>query len=217
MQLVVGLGNPGPKYRGNRHNVGFMLIEELARAMREELREKFKARWCRGRIGGTDAVLLMPQTYMNLSGESVQPAMRFFKVELPDVLVVHDELDLPFGTVRLKQGGGAGGHNGLKSIIQHCGGQGFARLRIGIGRPRSGSPEGHVLSDFSASESAELGDVLRQAALAVEAVLSDGVGPAMNRFNVRTSGAAANVVAAKEARAKDAPDAASRTPSDPES
>ncbi|MBZ0117671.1 MAG: aminoacyl-tRNA hydrolase [Sandaracinaceae bacterium] len=185
MHLVVGLGNPGPKYRGNRHNVGFMVVDRLARAAGVELRDKFKGLHARARVAGQDVALLEPTTFMNLSGESVQPAMRFFKVEPSELVVVHDELDLPFGTVRLKQGGGAAGHNGLRSIIQHCGGADFARVRIGIGRPPHGSVESWVLSDFDALESAELDDVLQQAALAVEMLIRQGLAAAMNAVNVR--------------------------------
>lgn len=185
MYLVVGLGNPGPKYAKNRHNVGFMAVDRLAEAAGESFRDKFKGRWCKVRLPGSDAVLLEPLTYMNVSGESVQPAMRFFKVELPNVIVVHDELDLPFGTVRLKKGGGAAGHNGLRSIIQHCGGPDFLRVRVGIGRPTHGKVEAHVLSDFSKSESAELDDVLTDTTRAVEAVVADGIKAAMNRINAR--------------------------------
>ena len=120
---------------------------------------------------------------MNLSGESVQAAMRFFKVPLERVIVLHDELDLPFGTVRIKIGGGTAGHNGLKSIVQHGGGNSFVRLRIGIGRPRSGRPEGYVLSDFPAIERAELPDVLDGAVDMVASVLADGPQAAMNRHH----------------------------------
>jgi PTH1 family peptidyl-tRNA hydrolase len=183
MHLVVGLGNPGPKYARNRHNVGFMVVDRLAGG--EELKEKFRARYAKVRIGREEAVLLEPLTYMNLSGESVQAAMRFFKVDLEHVLVVHDELDLPFGTLRLKKGGGAAGHNGLRSIIQHCGGPDFLRLRIGIGRPTRGTVESYVLSDFDPTEGAALGDVLKDAVRAVELAVQDGVAQAMNAFNVR--------------------------------
>lgn len=183
MHLVVGLGNPGPKYAKNRHNVGFMVVDRLAAALGAELRDKHRGRAAKVRMGGDDVVLLEPLTYMNLSGESVQEAMRFYKVPLASVLVVHDELDLPFGTLRLKQGGGAAGHNGLKSIIACCGGPDFARLRIGIGRPPQGSPSGWVLGDFDSTESAQLSDVLQLAPPRVEAVIADGIASAMNRFN----------------------------------
>lgn len=183
MFLVAGLGNPGPKYAKNRHNVGFMVVERLAGP--GPWREKYKGRFARVRLGGEDVVLLEPLTFMNLSGESVQAAMQFFKVPPDRLLVVHDELDLPFGTVRLKKGGGVAGHNGLKSIVQHCGGPGFARLRVGIGRPERGAVESHVLSDFSSEEGAALEDVLNDATRAVEAVLAEGLSAAMNAVNAR--------------------------------
>jgi PTH1 family peptidyl-tRNA hydrolase len=184
VHLVVGLGNPGAKYSGNRHNVGFMAVERLSeRAGGAAFRDKFSGKFTR--LSSPDAVLLEPMTFMNLSGESVQAAMQFFKVALKDVVVIHDELDLPFGELRIKQGGGAAGHNGLKSIIQHCGGEGFARIRVGIGRPRGEDVVGHVLSDFSTAERAGLPDVLDRAAEGAEAILSRGVQTAMNAFNTR--------------------------------
>lgn len=188
MWLVVGLGNPGPKYRGNRHNVGFMAVDRLAaRASGATWKDKFKGRWAKVSLAGRDAVLLQPQTWMNLSGESVQPAMAFFKTPLSQVIVIHDELDLAFRDVRVKVGGGAAGHNGLKSIIQQCGGPDFVRVRVGIGRPPRGSTESWVLGDFDSLESAELADVLDEAALATEAVVRDGPAAAQNKFNTRPS------------------------------
>jgi PTH1 family peptidyl-tRNA hydrolase len=184
VHLIVGLGNPGPKYAENRHNVGFMVVGALVdRWSAPVLREKFKGDFVMADHGGRDVVLLRPMTYMSLSGESVQSAMQFFKVGLPELVVVHDELDLPFGEVRIKVGGGAAGHNGLKSIIQHAGGNGFVRVRVGIGRPRSGAPEGHVLSDFAAIERAELPDVLERAGLLVEGIVTDGAQKTMNRLH----------------------------------
>lgn len=185
MWLIVGLGNPGPKYRNNRHNVGFMVVDRLVERSRAGAwKEKFKGQWAKGSLGGDDVVLLEPLTYMNLSGESVQAAMAFFKVPLSNVMVLHDELDLPWRDVRLKIGGGAAGNNGIKSIIQHCGPD-FLRIRIGIGKPARGSTESWVLGDFDAMESAELPDVLHVAALAAESVVKDGPAAAQNRFNAR--------------------------------
>lgn len=184
MFLVVGLGNPGSKYAGNRHNVGFMLLDRLVeRHGFPPWREKFKGHFARGNLGRAEAVCLKPATFMNVSGESVQPAMNFFRVALDQVVVVHDELDLAFGTIRLKQGGGTAGHNGLKSIVGRCGGPNFIRLRIGIGRPQSGAVHGHVLSDFSVQERAELDDVLQRASTALEDALLQGVAAAMNTHN----------------------------------
>lgn len=186
MWLIVGLGNPGPKYRDTRHNVGFMTVDRLAARMSAgPFKEKFRGEWCKGTLARQDVVLLKPMTFMNLSGESLQAAMAFWKVPLSEVLVIHDELDLAFRDVRVKVGGGAAGHNGLKSIVQHCGGPDFTRVRIGIGRPPKGSTESWVLGTFDSVESAELDDVLQQAALAAETVVKEGPHAAQNKFNVR--------------------------------
>jgi PTH1 family peptidyl-tRNA hydrolase len=198
MFLIVGLGNPGAKYARNRHNVGFMVVDVLAQRFgAPPFREKFGGVFAR--VASPELVLLKPMTFMNLSGESVQKAMTFFKTPLPDVVVIHDELDLAYGDNRLKLGGGTAGHNGLKSMVQHCGGDGFARVRVGIGRARreqgareQGAKGGddvvsHVLSDFSSSERASLQDVLNHAALGVETIVDKGIAQAMNVFNVRSS------------------------------
>jgi PTH1 family peptidyl-tRNA hydrolase len=186
MHLVVGLGNPGPKYAGNRHNVGFMVVDRLAsRLGAPPFKEKFKGVFTKAPLGADDVVLLKPMTYMNVSGESAQPAAAFFRVALEQLVVVHDELDLPFGTLRLKVGGGTAGHNGLKSLQQQLGDPGFVRLRFGIGRPRSGSPVSYVLGDFDGSERAELPDLLDRAADALETVVREGAAAAMNSVNQR--------------------------------
>jgi PTH1 family peptidyl-tRNA hydrolase len=182
--LVVGLGNPGEKYARTRHNVGFMVVDRLAEELKAgPFREKFSGLFVR--VTQPDVVLLKPLTYMNLSGESVQQAMKFFKVSLSELLVVYDELDLPFGECRLKVGGGAAGHNGIKSLLSHAGGEGFMRLRVGIGKPRHGDASPHVLGEFSASERAGLEVVLNQAALGVHQVIDKGIAQAMNAFNTR--------------------------------
>lgn len=184
MLLVVGLGNPGSKYAGNRHNVGFMVVERVAeRARAGAFKEKFQGLFTKAELGGQEAILLLPMTYMNLSGESVQKAMTFFKVPLKDVVVVHDELDLEWRTARIKVGGGHAGHNGLRSIIQHCGGPEFARVRVGIGRPRSGAVDGYVLSDFDSAERAELDGELLRAAAMVETIAEKGTQAAMNALH----------------------------------
>lgn len=183
MKLVVGLGNPGKQYAGNRHNVGFMVVDELARRWSADpFREKFKAELSRARRGSDEAILLKPLTYMNLSGESVQKALAFYKLGLPDLIVIHDELDLPFGTVRVKVGGGLAGHNGLKSIVQHASGPDFVRVRVGVGRPPQKGAD-HVLSDFSKLECSELAGVLERASLAVSDILDRGISAAMNQHN----------------------------------
>lgn len=195
MILVVGLGNPGDRYRDTRHNVGFLVIDLLAeRWGRPAWRSKFQAETAQvdvpsGRGVGARAVLLKPQTFMNLSGQSVQPAAAFFKVEPADVVVVHDELDLPFGQVRLKAGGGDAGHNGLKSITQRLGTNGYTRLRVGIGRPPAdfrGSGADYVLQAFSPAEQADLPSVVGGAADAVEMFAREGLSAAMNIVNRRT-------------------------------
>ncbi len=184
MHLVVGLGNPGPKYEGHRHNVGFMVVDRLAElSAAGSFRDKFAGLFVR--LSNPDAVLLKPLTFMNVSGQSVQQAMKFFKVPLDQVIVVHDELDLGFGETRLKLGGGTAGHNGLKSIVQCCGGEQFLRLRVGIGRPRSGEVSSFVLSDFSAAERADLPNVLDHAAHGLRAVFERGHQVVMNDFNAR--------------------------------
>jgi PTH1 family peptidyl-tRNA hydrolase len=188
VHLIAGLGNPGPKYARNRHNVGFMLLDRFAEvSSAPAFRERFAGTTSKGRVGDHDIVLLKPMTYMNESGRSVQQAMHFFKVGLPELVVVHDELDLPFGTVRIKIGGGTAGHRGLASITECCGGAGFCRVRIGIGRPQSGTVEGFVLSDFSSTQSTALGDVLERATAALTDIVVRGAQAAMNAHNQKSS------------------------------
>jgi peptidyl-tRNA hydrolase, PTH1 family len=184
VRLVAGLGNPGPKYAGNRHNIGCMLVERLRELHGgPAFRQQFQGSFARVRIGGQDVGLLLPQTFMNLSGQSVQPALHFFKLSLSDLVVVHDELDLAFATVRIKVGGGTAGHRGLASIVQQCGGADFCRLRLGIGRPSVGTVESYVLSDFSKPESALLPDVLERATAALADIVVRGAQAAMNLHN----------------------------------
>ena len=184
--LIVGLGNPGPKYAIHRHNVGFLAVDAMADRWRAPaFREKFKGEFTKLSLGGEEVVLLKPMTYMNLSGESVQAAMRFFKVPTEQVLCVHDELDLEFGVVRLKTGGGTAGHNGLRSMVEHCG-PGFVRCRVGIGRPQRGRPESYVLSDFDSLERVELGAVLELAADMAETTVREGPKKSMNRHHGRS-------------------------------
>jgi peptidyl-tRNA hydrolase, PTH1 family len=191
--LVVGLGNPGRKYEKNRHNVGFMVAERLAQAHGlPELKEKWSGVFTKGEIALGEkrhaVTVLEPRTYMNLSGDSVQPAAAFLKLEAPQVIVVHDELDRPWKEVRLKVGGGHAGHNGLRSIIQRLGSPDFVRVRVGIGRPPpgfAGDIADYVLSDFDAMERAELGDVVETAVRAIEKVIADGASAAMNALHAK--------------------------------
>lgn len=191
MHLVVGLGNPGKKYERNRHNVGFMVVERLASSHGlGDFKEKFSGVWAKGELstGGSrhPVALLKPLTFMNLSGDSVQPAAAFLKVVPASVIVVHDELDLPWRDVRLKVGGGHAGHNGLRSIIGRLGTPEFTRVRVGVGRPPAGfkgDVADYVLQDFDALERAELPDVVDRACAAVEQVVALGAQAAMNAVN----------------------------------
>lgn len=190
MWFVVGLGNPGRNYESHRHNVGFMVVDKLHDKLRgETFRSKFSAEIARVSHGDATILLLKPQTFMNLSGQSVQPAAAFHKVGPANTLVVHDELDVPFGELRLKLGGGHAGHNGLRSIIQTMGTPDFPRLRIGIGRPPptfKGEVADFVLSSFSGEERAELDLVLSRAVESVLDVCARGFGPATNKLNTRS-------------------------------
>lgn len=161
MLLVVGLGNPGTEYARNRHNIGFMAADELVRRHSfGPWRAKFQGEVAEGVIGGDKVLLLKPHTYMNLSGQSVGQAARFLKIAVEDIVVLHDELDLPPGRLRVKRGGGAGGHNGLKSIDQHLG-QNYRRVRLGIGHPGDKDRvAGYVLHDFAKADQAWIGPLL---------------------------------------------------------
>src|SRR6185295_6676434 len=180
MHLIVGLGNPGAQYADNRHNVGFMVVDELARRGRAGTpREKFGAELVEVTVGGKRLLLCKPQEYMNVSGQAVARVAGFWKVSLGETIVVHDELDLPFERLKLGAGGGPGGHNGVKSIISALGDPAFARVRVGIGRPAPGrDPADWVLSNFSRAESSVLPEIVARAANAVEAIVREGLTPA---------------------------------------
>ena len=185
MKLVIGLGNPGPKYAGTRHNVGFDAVDLLARrhgldwAAAPRGAEALIANW---RMGG--AIVAKPLTFMNLSGEAVVPLLQFYKIEIADLLVVVDEVQLETGRIRIRPSGSAGGHNGLKSIIGSLGTDAFPRLRIGVGRGDTRrNLADHVLARFEADERELIADAIERAAGASEAFVADGVADAMNRFN----------------------------------
>lgn len=183
--LVVGLGNPGREYRDSRHNVGFMLIDQLAEELAIKMsRVQQRAIIGAGMLEGAKLILAKPQTFMNLSGNSVASLVRFYKIPFDRVIVAHDDIDLPFGVLRLRPGGGSAGHKGIQSIIERLGTQQFARLRIGVGRP-PGSKQGanYVLQEFSKDESEELAVILREAAQAVRVFVLRGIEQAMNQFN----------------------------------
>ena len=187
MKLIVGLGNPGPEYANHRHNVGFMVVDELLRRTGSSTVTKFQGEIARVRLGSEDVILLKPMTYMNKSGTSVGRCGAFYKMDATDVMVVHDELDLNYGVVRIKTKGGHAGHNGLRSIFQHFSAGEFPRIRVGIGRPKVGATAKHVLSPFSTDEAIELDRLVDTAADAIEVWAQMGVSEAMNRFNTRTS------------------------------
>lgn len=182
--LIVGLGNPGPRYAGNRHNVGFMVVDRLAESASLPLsRTRFNGRYATGSLEGRSVALLEPDTFMNLSGQSVSAARSFFNVAIGGICVVHDEIDLPFGTLRLKVGGGHAGHNGLRSMIAQLGGADFIRLRVGVGRPVHGEVSDFVLADFDREQREWLPDLLDRAANAVRLTLREGALRAMNIVN----------------------------------
>jgi peptidyl-tRNA hydrolase, PTH1 family len=189
--LIVGLGNPGKKYERNRHNVGFMVVEHLARTHGiPDFKEKFSGVWTKGEVSVGKArhavALLKPGTFMNLSGDCVQPAAAFLKIEPKDIVVVHDELDLAWRDVRLKMGGGHAGHNGLRSMIERLGTPDFVRVRVGIGRPPAGfkgDVADYVLQNFDSMETAELPEVIDRACAAIEAVVAKGPQAAMNALH----------------------------------
>jgi PTH1 family peptidyl-tRNA hydrolase len=182
--LVVGLGNPGREYAGNRHNAGHMVVDELARRHGGSWRSKYSGKLAEVRLDGARVALLKPETYMNESGRSVGPAMRFYKLEPAAVLVVHDEGDFDLGRIQARLGGGLAGHNGLRSIAQQLGTQEFLRLRIGVGRPERGDRRplaDWVLSDFEPHEDAEA--IVARAADAVETLVANGLDETQRRFH----------------------------------
>ena len=188
MKLICGLGNPGREYERHRHNIGFMVVEALLPRARAELnQEKFGAKVGQGTLAGERILFVEPQTYMNLSGRSVAEAARFYKVPVEDVLVIHDELDLPFGRLQLKAGGGSGGHNGLKSIVSTLGSEAFIRLRFGIGKPEGPNARervsGYVLSNFDDGERRQLEELIGRSMDMAETWVREGLSVAMNRFN----------------------------------
>jgi peptidyl-tRNA hydrolase, PTH1 family len=183
--LIAGLGNPGPGYAGNRHNVGFMCADELAARIGSGFRrDSSRAVTATGRLAGVPVVLAKPQRFMNVSGGPVAALRAFFKLPAERILVVHDELDLPYGSIRLKLGGGDNGHNGLRSVTAALGSRDYHRLRIGIGRPPGRmDPADFVLQNFSASQREELPEILGRSADAAEVLLTEGLAAAQNKFH----------------------------------
>lgn len=181
--LVVGLGNPGPAYAKTRHNLGFMVADVLAGRIGSafKVHKKSGAEVVTGRLAGTPVVLAKPRCYMNLSGRQVGPLAKFYSVPVQRVVVIHDELDIDFGRIRLKSGGGEGGHNGLRSVASALGSKDFARVRIGVGRPPGRQdPAAYVLENFTSAERADVPTICEQAADATELLIAQGLEPAQN-------------------------------------
>jgi PTH1 family peptidyl-tRNA hydrolase len=191
MKLIVGLGNPGYLYARNRHNIGFMCVSYLAKKYKIEFdRKQGHARTGIGNIGRNKVVVARPQTYMNASGEAVSALMKRLDVTPTDLVVIHDDLDLPVGKIRLRLGGSSGGHKGIDSIIAHIGTQGFYRVRVGIGRPEAENQPvkedaviGYVLSDFTPDEKKIIDETIPQVSEAIALILAKGITAAMNKYN----------------------------------
>ena len=185
MKLIAGLGNPGAEYANTKHNVGFMLIDALAEHLNASAwKEDFSSSVAEARIGGEKIFLVKPLTYMNNSGEALGPMLSYYKLDTEDLVVAHDDMDIPAGTVRIRKKGSSGGHNGIKSIIAHVGSENFARVRIGIGRPPAGwSVINHVLAPFSAEDVPRIREAIDYLLPAMECIAQDGTDLAMNRYN----------------------------------
>jgi PTH1 family peptidyl-tRNA hydrolase len=187
MKLIVGLGNPGPKYDGTRHNIGFMVVRKLADEAGIALkRQGHQGIYGVGRCGKEEATLLLPQTFMNLSGASVCSASQSLGIAPGDLIVIHDDIDLPFGRLRIRRNGGHGGHNGLRSIAATLGTD-FYRIKVGVGRPMTpdGDVAAHVLSSFSSLEKKQLDTVISAACAVIVTLINQGEAQAMNDFNNR--------------------------------
>lgn len=189
MTLIVGLGNPGAKYLMTRHNIGFLALDVFAKSIGSPpSKEEHKAITSKFQFEGKPVLLAKPKTFMNLSGESVQSLMHFYKIEIADILVVHDDIDQAFGGVKFHQNRGAGGHNGIKSITELLGTQDYGRLKLGVGRP--GHPEqdvaSYVLENFSATEQPDLTDFLNVAADGIESFILNGLERSADRFNKKS-------------------------------
>ncbi|GEK59793.1 peptidyl-tRNA hydrolase [Marinococcus halophilus] len=184
MKFIVGLGNPGKKYKKTRHNIGFEAVEELASMWQLSWKKsKWKSETAETMAGGEKVILVKPVTYMNLSGEAVGPMLDFYKAAPEDILVVYDDLDLAPGTVRLRKKGGHGGHNGIRSLIEHLGTKEFKRLRIGIGKPEKASVIDYVLGTFPPGERKQMDEAVKKAAASAEAWSSKSFDEVMNEFN----------------------------------
>ena len=184
MKVIVGLGNPGPQYAETRHNIGFLLVDLMAEVHKLQFRPKFQGLWAEGKVEGERILLLKPQTFMNLSGRSVSELVRFYKVLGGDLLVVHDDMDLSLGKIRLREQGSAGGHNGIRSILAELGSEKFWRLKLGVGRPpKEWDPARFVLSPFENEEITQLDEVLGRAEKATNLWIKGESSRAMNLYH----------------------------------
>ena len=185
MKIFVGLGNPTAEYAATKHNVGFMLADLLAdKISADNWREKFNALIAESFFEGEKILIVKPQTFMNLSGEAVAPIMNFYKIDVQNLVVAHDDMDLPLGMIRLRPKGSGGGHHGIESIIRHIGTQNFPRVRIGVGRPpQNWSVNHHVLSPFTQEDADKISAALEELVPAVLCIFSEGINNAMNKFN----------------------------------
>lgn len=195
MKIIVGLGNPGATYEWTRHNIGFLAVDCIADKANISLNKKsHNAVWSRGRILESIVIIAKPQTFMNLSGEAVKSLADFFCIDSENIIVIYDDVDLEFGTIRIRKKGGSGGHRGMQSIIEQLGTKDFPRIRLGIGRPKEKEPESqrvkesgdiadYVLSPFSSEEEDKLPEIFDRTNEAVETILKHGIEKAMNRFN----------------------------------
>lgn len=184
MTVIVGLGNPGPQYANTPHSVGFETADAIVSAMGAAWEEKraFKCLWARGTFAGRQVVVVKPQTYMNLSGESVAPVVKYSNATASDLIVVQDDIDLDVGRLRIRKGGSAGGHNGIRNIIERLGTQDFTRVKLGVGKDRS-NVIGHVLGKFDPATRKVMDEEVAAAAKVVEAVVANGAERAMNTWN----------------------------------
>lgn len=187
VKLFIGLGNPGPNYELTRHNIGFLAIDRLEDELGIPVnKSKFKALYGEGTYKGEKVVLLKPMTYMNLSGDALSQAMAWYKPDLEDIFVIYDDMDTPLGRMRLRTKGSAGGHNGIKSIIQHLGTQEFNRIRLGVGRPHPGTDViKHVLTNFRKEEMEDVEKVVLNMKSVIDCILDEGFTKAMNKFNTK--------------------------------
>lgn len=204
MKIIAGLGNPGAEYAHTKHNVGFMLVDALAEELGiDAWREKFNALVAEGRIGAEKVLLVKPLTYMNESGRALAPLLDWYKLAPEELIVVHDDMDIAVGTIRLRRKGSAGGHNGIKSLLAHIGSQEFSRVRIGIGRPLPGwTVVRHVLAPFSAEDGPKVHEAIAYLLPAVECIVTDGIDMAMNRYNPRRKKAAKQEAQERESAEK---------------